>query len=252
MLTNLIYYNNMILYFMIYSFLGWCTEVIYYFKVEHKFVNRGFLYGPFCPIYGCGIILVVTLLDGYKDNLIILFISAFFLTSILEYITGYILEKLFKSKWWDYTDDPLNINGRVCLLYSILWGMACVFIIKVLHPLNILIIKNISPSITVLTSYVFLIYFCTDSVFTILSLIKFKDILTKLQMQLVSVRESDVFTKGNVIVNAKQKALKTMQSLSRMKFNLNHIRLIKAFPNVSSKNFGYILNSIKDYIKKEK
>ncbi|WP_244833102.1 putative ABC transporter permease [Clostridium sp. BJN0001] len=251
MLNNLICYN-IIFYFMIYSFLGWCTEVLYYFKIEHKFVNRGFLYGPFCPIYGCGIILVITLLDEYKNNLFILFISAFFLTSILEYITGYILEKLFKSKWWDYTDDPFNINGRVCLLYSILWAISCVFIIKVLHPLNILISNNISLNIKLFVSYVFSIYFFTDSIFTVLSLIKFKSLLTKLQLQLVSVRESEIFTRGNVILNAKEKALKTVQSLSKMKFNLNHIRLIKAFPNVSSKKFGYILNSIKDYIKKEK
>ena len=133
---------DLIYFFAIYSFLGWCIEVLYYIKKEHKFVNRGFLYGPFCPIYGAGVVSIIVLLDNFQNNILYLFILAFFLTSFIEYFTGLILEKIFKSKWWDYTNDPFNINGRICLLYSLIWGIASVGVIKIIHPIiGIIIIK---------------------------------------------------------------------------------------------------------------
>lgn len=93
------------------------------------------LNGPYCPIYGCGVVIVVAVLTPLKDNLLILFIGSFLLTSILEYITGYLLEKVFHNQWWDYSDKPFNIHGYVCLKFSIYWGLACTFIMDVLHPI---------------------------------------------------------------------------------------------------------------------
>ena len=87
--------------FIIYAFIGWCTEVSYAALDTGKFVNRGFLNGPYCPIYGCGVVIVVAILTPLKENLLILFAGSFLLTSVLEYITGYILEKVFHNKWWD-------------------------------------------------------------------------------------------------------------------------------------------------------
>lgn len=116
-------FYNLIYFFVFYSFAGWCLEVLYYFKNERRFVNRGFLYGPFCPIYGFGVLFLVVFLDNYKHNIFALFFLACFFTTVLEYITGFVLEKAFKTKWWDYTDDPFNIHGRVCLLYSLLWEL---------------------------------------------------------------------------------------------------------------------------------
>ena len=111
--------------FIIYAFIGWCTEVSYAALDTGKFVNRGFLNGPYCPIYGCGVVIVVA----------ILFAGSFLLTSVLEYITGYILEKVFHNKWWDYSDKPFNIKGYVCLKFSIYWGLACTFIMDIIHPI---------------------------------------------------------------------------------------------------------------------
>ena len=115
-----------LLYFFVYGFLGWCTEVAFAGVKEGKFVNRGFLNGPICPIYGVGVAVVVSCLDGLKDNLILLYISSVVLVTALEWFTGFILDKLFHNKWWDYSSMPLNLNGYVCLLFSLIWGVACV------------------------------------------------------------------------------------------------------------------------------
>ena len=123
---------------------GWCTEVSYAALDRGIFVNRGFLNGPYCPIYGCGVVIVVAVLTPLKDNLLILFIGSFLLTSILEYITGYLLEKVFHNQWWDYSDKPFNIHGYVCLKFSIYWHvlsswMCCTrSFIKVSHWCRIL------------------------------------------------------------------------------------------------------------------
>ena len=98
--------------FFVYGFLGWCTEVAYAAVKQGKFVNRGFLNGPICPVYGIGVGVVVQFL-----------------------ITGFLLEKIFHNKWWDYSDQPLNIGGYVCVLFSLIWGVFCVLIVKVIHPL---------------------------------------------------------------------------------------------------------------------
>lgn len=264
---------DLIYFFAIYSFLGWCTEVIYYIKKEHKFVNRGFLYGPFCPIYGSGIISIIVLLDNLKNNIFMLFISAFFLTSFIEYFTGLVLEKIFKSKWWDYSNDSFNIHGRICLLYSLIWGLASVGVIKVIHPIIERVIINIPKSFGNILFYGIIIYFITDFSFTIASLVELKHILLTIQTEIDSAitKHSELLTtqKEKAIENAKAKAVETAQVIEnvkikalenaklfdnpifKLKLNLNHTRLIRAFPNVSSKSFGSILKSLKERLKKE-
>ena len=128
-----IYY--LMLYFFVYGFLGWCTEVAYATTKQRKFVNRGFLNGPICPIYGVGVTVVVYFLTPYKDNLILLYALSTVLVTVLEGLTGYLMDKIFHHKWWDYSSQPLNIGGYVCLLFSLIWGVACVAIVKVIHPL---------------------------------------------------------------------------------------------------------------------
>lgn len=122
------------LYFFVYGFLGWCTEVAFAAWKEHRFVNRGFLNGPICPVYGIGVTLVVHFLSPYRSNLIILYITSTILVTELEWLTGFILERVFHNKWWDYSNMPLNLNGYVCLLFSLIWGVACVLIVDFIHP----------------------------------------------------------------------------------------------------------------------
>lgn len=122
------------LYFFVYGFLGWYSEVAFAAWKEHCFVNRGFLNGPICPIYGIGVSSVVWLLSPYKENLLLLYITSIVLVTALEWLTGFILEKVFHNKWWDYSDLPLNLNGYVCLPFSLMWGVACVLIVDFIHP----------------------------------------------------------------------------------------------------------------------
>ena len=120
--------------FFLYAFLGWCTEVSYAALRTGKFVNRGFLNGPVCPIYGCGVVVVLAGLEPLKGNFVLLFLGSVVLTSALEWATGFVLEKLFRQRWWDYSDKPFNLGGYICLEFSIMWGFACLFVVDILHP----------------------------------------------------------------------------------------------------------------------
>ncbi|MBU5455114.1 putative ABC transporter permease, partial [Caproiciproducens sp. MSJ-32] len=125
---------DLILLFFIYSFLGWCLEVSYAAIKTGKFVNRGFLYGTVCPIYGLGALIVIISLNPIKNNILLLFLASILLTSFLEFLAGFLLEKIFQNKWWDYSDLPYNLKGYICLKFSIYWGIACIFIIKFIQP----------------------------------------------------------------------------------------------------------------------
>lgn len=129
--------------FLIYAFLGWCTEVSFAALMTGRFVNRGFLNGPLCPIYGFGVVIVLAALDPLKDNLPLLFLGSVALTSALEWMTGFVLEKLFHQRWWDYSEEPFNLNGYICLRFSIAWGLACLFVVKLIHPTVLLFIRLI-------------------------------------------------------------------------------------------------------------
>lgn len=120
--------------FFLYAFLGWCTEVSYATLRTGKFVNRGFLNGPVCPIYGCGVVVVLAGLEPLKGNFVLLFLGSVVLTSALEWATGFVLEKLFRQRWWDYSDKPFNLGGYICLEFSVMWGFACLFVVDILHP----------------------------------------------------------------------------------------------------------------------
>ena len=120
--------------FFLYAFLGWCTEVGYAALRTGRFVNRGFLNGPVCPIYGCGVVVVLAGLEPLKGNFVLLFLGSVVLTSALEWATGFVLEKLFRQRWWDYSDKPFNLGGYICLEFSVMWGFACLFVVDILHP----------------------------------------------------------------------------------------------------------------------
>lgn len=122
-------------YFFIYGFLGWCTEVAFAAFKEKKFVNRGFLNGPICPVYGFGVGFVVSLLMPYKSNVFFMYIASVIAVSAIEWVTGFALEKIFHSRWWDYSKEPFNLNGYICLPFSLIWGVACMLIVYVVHPL---------------------------------------------------------------------------------------------------------------------
>ena len=137
MFDNFCYY---FLLFIIYSFMGWIMEIIDNIIVKHKIVNRGFLLGPYCPIYGFGCLSLIFFLSNYKSDPIILFFMAIVICSILEYSTSYIMEKLFKLRWWDYTDKKFNINGRICAETMIPFGLLGTLVICIINPFFLFVI----------------------------------------------------------------------------------------------------------------
>ena len=120
--------------FIIYSFIGWIMEVVWNLFTDKKLVNRGFLIGPYCPIYGVGCLLLILLLGKFKSDPVILFFMSIIVCSILEYSTSYIMEKLFKARWWDYSEYKLNLNGRICAATMIPFGILGVLVVYYLNP----------------------------------------------------------------------------------------------------------------------
>ena len=174
-----IYYS--ILYFFVYGFLGWCTEVIFAAFKQHRFVNRGFLNGPICPIYGVGVTLVIACLEAFQSNLLLLYISSVILVTVLEGVTGWAMDKLFHNKWWDYSKLPFNIGGYVCLLFSLIWGVACVFIVYFVHPLIHQVLSLIPHTAGIALIAILGIALLSDMIVTTSAIVKFNQYLELLK-----------------------------------------------------------------------
>ena len=151
------------LYFFLFSFFGWLMETIYSFIVLGHFTNRGFLYGPLCPIYGYGGLILIIFLAKYKNSPLKLFTYSVIIFSIFEYLVSYVLEVLFHSFWWDYTNDFLNLNGRISIFYSLAWGIISIVFIGYLYPffkkkVNIILSKIPYSKKTLIINIAFVIY----------------------------------------------------------------------------------------------
>lgn len=143
--------------FLIFSFIGWIIEVVWNLFTDKKLVNRGFLIGPYCPIYGVGCLLLILLLGRFKNDFVLLFFMSIVVCSILEYSTSYVMEKLFKARWWDYSEYPLNLNGRICAATMIPFGVLGVLVVYYLNPF----VSGFVPFNDILF-YIFLIIFVLD------------------------------------------------------------------------------------------
>lgn len=159
----------MMLFFM-YAFLGWCAEVAFAACCEGRFVNRGFLNGPICPIYGFGVVGVALLLEPVSDDLLLLFLGSMLVTTAIEFLTGFVLEKIFHAKWWDYTDRKLNIMGYVCLEFSLMWGVACMVVVRLIHPLLCGLVRLMPYVLTVALDCVFSAIMAADIAATLVAI----------------------------------------------------------------------------------
>mgnify|MGYP000061835553 CR=1 FL=1 len=168
--------NKYILYFLIYSFIGWLLETIYAFIVLGHFDNRGFLLGPYCPIYGFGMLILTVGLSKYKNNKLKLFFVAAIVLTYFEYVAGFALDAIFGLKWWDYSNDFLNINGRVCLSFGIVWGFIAIIVVDFIHPFTEKVLdkllKKINPTMLEILLKVAGILFIIDIILSTLSYIK--------------------------------------------------------------------------------
>lgn len=133
----------LVLYFCLYAFIGWLLETGYSFVVLGHFTKRGFLYGPLCPIYGWGAVILISFLGRYKKDSLKLFFSSAIIFSVFEYVAGFALDALFAERWWDYTNDFMNLNGRISIFYSFAWGIIAILFINHVQPFFDMKLKKI-------------------------------------------------------------------------------------------------------------
>lgn len=159
--------RNVFTYFMlffIYAILGWIIETTLVSIEKRKFVNRGFLIGPYCPIYGFGGLAITILLKNYIKDPIVLFLMAVIICGTLEYFTSYIMEKIFKARWWDYSAKKYNINGRICLETVVPFGILGCLVMYVLNPITFKYLNMLSNSMLNIISAICFTIFITDNI----------------------------------------------------------------------------------------
>lgn len=174
MVTIVFSLYQMLWFFVIYSFFGWCLEVVYQ-AVEHGvFINRGFLNGPYCPIYGFGVITVIIMLYPLRNNILVLYAGSVLLTTAIELVTGFFLEKIFHQHWWDYSDQLFNFKGYICLKFSLLWGVACLVTIKLIQPSVDAFVDKLPEKPGIILLSVFYIGFASDFIITVMAIMNIK------------------------------------------------------------------------------
>ena len=171
------YWINIVLQFFIFGFAGWCMEVILKYRQYHRFINRGFLTGPILPIYGFGVILitlVVGRLTSVESGVMTTFAISLVICGLVEYLTSFVLEKIFHARWWDYSQKPMNLHGRVWIGNLVLFGLAGVAIIHIVNPVLFPALDRIPLNTRKVTAVVLLAIFAADLVIScfVLKLVK--------------------------------------------------------------------------------
>lgn len=256
---------KVVLLFFLYSFVGWLWETVYCSLKAKHFVYRGFLVGPITPIYGFGILGVLYFIEPFQKNLILLYVLSIILVTVLEYLTSYVLEKLFHATWWDYHDVPLNLNGRVALPVSLFWGVGCVLIVRVIHPKMLGLEQFLSDKFSFYLPVLLLVITAIDFTYTVMNMTAFKKATQQLgeaiELRKSELRESFDETKGEFtqkLEAAKENAathfdnlasevasrtekpttwLRSFQENPKLKANLPKLnftqrRLLKSFPKL--------------------
>ncbi len=251
-----------IAYFIIYSFLGWLIEVIHAYIERGEWVNRGFIKGPFCPIYGFGALLLLALLSPIQQNWLILFIGAVMLITLLEFVTGLFLETLFGAKWWDYQDEKYHMKGYVCPKYSLLFGVLAVVAIKGVHPLIETNVREIPSAALEALALILLTYLTVDFIQTVLEIIGLNRLLRDLQQKIEELQQLEI--RETLLKERKERLGKMEKQVEEIELRMNMIkdhfkelrieyeamlragmgryrRILKAFPKFQSKRFqkGY-------------
>lgn len=243
-------YLRIATYFIIYSFLGWVVESTYKSVIEKKLINSGFLFGPFCPIYGFGAIIMYLFLDDVSNKPIITFCLGFVVLSVWEYVAGLFLEKVFNTKYWDYSNNKFNLQGRVCLLNSVFWGILGMVFIDVLNPIVTSLIEAISIDKLINFNIIAYIIVSIDVIvsvvntFSITEKIKYVEELNKnIKDKIEEIKEKGI---GNEISQSLQEALEDLKSkrdsIVQKSYN-NILRIKKAFPTMKSDQISNFLKS---------
>ena len=178
-----------IMLFFIYSLAGWLIEMIPATIREKKFVDRGFLVGPYCPIYGCGVILITLLLQKYADDVVVTFFLSVIICGTLEYLTSYIMEKIFKARWWDYSNNKFNINGRICLETLVPFGIGGVLVLFVFNPFLEKIINLIPDLALNIVTGVLCVLFLIDCIVSFKIILNLKEMTKELKYNTAEISD---------------------------------------------------------------
>lgn len=176
--------TNILFSFFLYCFIGWIWECAYVSFKTKKVVNRGFLYGPWLPIYGFGALLILWMTQRWIHSPIQVFIVGMLSASTLEYFTGSLMELIFHVRYWDYSDEKYNINGHVCLHVSLAWGIASLILVYLVHPLLLEFISLFDISKITILLFLLLILFIIDCIVSINEAMHLKNVLSTLQTEL--------------------------------------------------------------------
>lgn len=253
--------------FLSYSFLGWICECIYCSIPAKRFINRGFLNGPLCPVYGFGALLVIYCLTPVENSLFLLYICGMGVTSVLEYVTSWLLEVLFHTKWWDYSHYKFNIHGRVCLLNSLMFGALGVIVMKGIHPFVSQRVEKLSMPSTYLFTGGFLALILVDLYLSVRTALQLDEKLQKMQgvlgeikekteaarlaakMELEAFRQMSTPQRLEALLE-KRESLRLKEQLHQAaRSNILHRRMLDAFPTMRSMRYPASLEQLKERIR---
>ncbi len=243
--------------FIIYSVMGWITEVAYSAVKKGKLINRGFLNGAWCPIYGAGAVAVIFFLSPIRDNIILLFILSLLETSFIEFVTGFTLEKIYKCRWWDYSDRRFNLWGYICLRFSLIWGLVGAIFVKVINPIVIVLLSIIPLWLGVPLLWALTAAFIVDTAASVMAarhLVSRIDELDKIAKEIHKISDdlSKIVYKDAMELSKKHEELNlrivSLKALYQSRLDKKpNMRLIKAFPGLKMRLSSYQeqLNNLK-------
>lgn len=247
------------LFFAIYCFIGWCWECIYVSVCEKKLTNRGFLTGPFLPIYGSGAVIILFATIPVKNHYILIFLLGMLAATVLEYATGALMEYILKVRYWDYSDEAYNFRGYICLKASLAWGVFSVLLIRVIHKPLEKLVTGLDEKVTVFIAVAFVVIFLVDMILSIRTALDLREILSqitenieevrRLQKRLdvlIAVTEED---RKEFIRNMEMKVSEGKAMYRKAKLNIR--LLLKAHPHATSEKFHEALDELKEYISKK-
>ena len=225
--------------FILYSFIGYILEISNCSLREKKLIlNRGFFLGPYLPIYGISCLLMGSIIIKYKNDFLTVFVMSAFICTTVEYITSYILEKIFKARWWDYSDHRFNIEGRVCLFNACLFGLGGVAFTYLVNPLVTNILDSFSPFILRIVAIILFTIFIIDVIITITTLCQVK-------ISSLKFKNKDVTSEITKLIREEIKRKREIKN----NFFVRH--MLRAFPKIDLKD-NTSLAKLKKYVLKKK
>lgn len=258
-----------LLIFYLYCIFGWVLESIYISMLRHKIINRGFLKGPFLPIYGFGAMVILFATNQFQNNIVAVFFAGAFGATILEYFTGAAMEQLFKVRYWDYTNNRFNLHGHICLFASTIWGVLSVLLTKVFQPAMLKLVLSIDTTVANVMIILITIVLFYDFVTSFKTALDLRDVLVK--MDIIKIEIKHLQKRMNFIeaiiadeANRKTEQLrhhfneelqeikdKQRYYMSRLNkwLSIDKIKLLSRNPSATSSKYAELLEEIKKHLK---